>query len=63
METASRLWHEQNKMPKNPTPQQKIDWHIEHAKHCQCRPIPESVLTLMKEHKVALPKHKSAKTH
>jgi len=34
-------------MPKNPTPQQRVEWHVEHAKHCQCRPIPAGVLALI----------------
>ena len=47
MDDLARLWHEQNRMPKNPTAQQRVEWHIEHAKHCQCRPIPAGVLALM----------------
>ena len=33
-------WHEKNKMPKNPTIEQRIKWHLEHAEECGCRPIP-----------------------
>jgi hypothetical protein len=33
-------WHKSHRMPKNPTLQQRIDWHTAHAKHCSCRPIP-----------------------
>ncbi|MCB1152969.1 hypothetical protein KDL45_04910 [bacterium] len=33
-------WHAKHVMPKNPTTRQRIEWHIEHAKHCACRPIP-----------------------
>jgi len=47
MDDQARLWHEQNRMPKNPTPQQRVEWHVEHAKHCQCRPIPARVLALI----------------
>jgi hypothetical protein len=32
-------WHRANKMPKNPTPQQRLDWHVRHAKACACRPL------------------------
>jgi len=28
-------------MPSNPTINQRIYWHIEHQKNCNCRPIPE----------------------
>jgi hypothetical protein len=41
-------WHEQNKMPKNPSLDERIKWHLEHAKHCACRPIPAKLLLEMK---------------
>jgi hypothetical protein len=31
-------WHRQHKMPKNPTVQQRIDWHLAHLENCGCRP-------------------------
>jgi hypothetical protein len=31
-------------MPKNPTLEQRIEWHLEHQKNCKCRPIPEKLL-------------------
>lgn len=27
-------------MPRNPTMDERIAWHIEHAKNCYCRDIP-----------------------
>jgi len=36
-------WHVKNRMPKNPTLEQRIKWHIEHEKNCACRPIPEKL--------------------
>ena len=33
-------WHNTHPMPKNPTVEQRIAWHIEHARECACRPIP-----------------------
>ncbi|MFA5052953.1 MAG: hypothetical protein WC565_02770 [Parcubacteria group bacterium] len=32
-------WHLTHKMPKNPTLDEKVKWHIEHAKNCKCRPL------------------------
>jgi hypothetical protein len=40
-------WHAANRMPKNATDAQRIEWHKRHAEHCQCRPIPERVRELM----------------
>jgi hemerythrin-like domain-containing protein len=34
-------WHAANPMPKNPTQEQRIEWHLEHQKHCSCRPAPQ----------------------
>ncbi|MBI2617533.1 hypothetical protein HYW55_05330 [Candidatus Gottesmanbacteria bacterium] len=40
-------WHKMNVMPNppagGPTLQQRIAWHIAHAKNCGCRPIPQSM--------------------
>jgi hypothetical protein len=30
-------WHKANKMPKNPTEEQRLKWHIEHMANCTCR--------------------------
>lgn len=43
MDDKARKWHEANPMPKNPTEEQRIAWHKEHVKNCDCRPIPESL--------------------
>ncbi|MDP3940740.1 MAG: hypothetical protein Q8Q49_00360 [bacterium] len=34
------VWHKAHLMPKNPTLEQRITWHIEHTKECGCREIP-----------------------
>jgi len=36
-------------MPKNPTIEQRIKWHLEHIKNCKCRPIPEKIIEEMKK--------------
>lgn len=42
-------WHLANKMPKNPTLEQRIAWHLEHQKHCHCREIPAKLLEEIKK--------------
>lgn len=32
----NKIWHLKNKMPKNPTFEQRVKWHTEHLKHCAC---------------------------
>lgn len=36
-------WHRAHRMPKNPTQDQRINWHIAHAAACSCRPIPDKL--------------------
>ncbi|HQF36288.1 MAG TPA: hypothetical protein PLL26_01435 [Candidatus Dojkabacteria bacterium] len=43
MVKINREWHLANKMPKNPTHQQRMKWHIEHNKNCQCYPISDKI--------------------
>jgi hypothetical protein len=44
----NKEWHKANPMPKHPSLEQRIKWHVEHARECQCREIPKSIA---KEHK------------
>lgn len=50
MNKINAEWHLANRMPKNPTEKQRIDWHLAHAAHCSCREIPAGVLELMKKY-------------
>jgi len=54
MDKASADWHRANRMPKNPTPDQRIAWHVEHAKHCGCRPIPPGIAAEMARRGIAV---------
>lgn len=40
---TNKIWHEKHRMPENATLDERIVWHIEHAKNCACRDIPEGV--------------------
>lgn len=48
MGKINKEWHLKNKMPKNPTVQQRIEWHREHLKYCSCRKPTEAINKLMK---------------
>lgn len=45
----NKEWHEANRMPPNATLDQRVRWHVEHARVRGCRPIPPSVLRLIKK--------------
>lgn len=49
-------WHKAHKMPKRPTTEQRIAWHLNHAKNCNCRTISEKLLTEMKRMGIEVPK-------
>jgi hypothetical protein len=41
-------WHTKNKIPGNPTAEQRDKWYIEHARHCSCTPITGKILEELK---------------
>jgi hypothetical protein len=41
--TINAGWHLRNRMPRNASIDDRIRWHVAHARACACRPIPESV--------------------
>ena len=55
MGKTNKEWHQKNRLPKNATMRQRMEWHLKHVQACACRPIPASVLASLKEAKEALP--------
>lgn len=47
-------WHLKHKMPKNPTMDERIKWHLEHQKHCSCRKISGKLAEEMKKRGIKL---------
>lgn len=45
----NKEWHLKNRMPKNPTMEERIHWHIEHSKNCSCRPMDKKILEEIKK--------------
>ena len=48
-------WHRANPMPKNPTLDERIAWHIAHAEHCGCRPIAGKLREEMERRGITVP--------
>ena len=42
-------WHTKNRMPKNPTLNERVIWHLSHAKNCDCRPLGGKILDEIKK--------------
>ena len=45
----NKEWHRLNPMPKNPTAEQRIAWHLEHSENCSCRKMPEKLAALLQK--------------
>ncbi|MBI1767188.1 MAG: hypothetical protein HYR67_02300 [Bacteroidetes bacterium] len=45
----NKEWHQQHKMPKNPTIEERIKWHVSHTKNCGCRKIEGKLAEEMKK--------------
>lgn len=54
MSKINKLWHQKHKMPKNASDKQRIQWHVDHARECACRPIPQSIQKKLLERKPKL---------
>jgi hypothetical protein len=44
----NKTWHANHKMPPHATLEQRIRWHLQHRRHCGCRPIPPKLAQAMK---------------
>jgi hypothetical protein len=42
-------------MPKNPTLDQRIEWHLAHAKACGCRAIAGETLRELRRRRIKVP--------
>jgi len=42
-------WHSKNRMPKNPTIDERIKWHLEHVRNCTCHPLGGKILEEIKK--------------
>ena len=45
----NKEWHLGHPMPPKPTEAQRLAWHIEHAKNCQCHPMPAKLVEKLKK--------------
>jgi hypothetical protein len=43
----NKAWHEKHRMPPRATLEQRIRWHLQHRRHCSCRPIPPKLAAAM----------------
>lgn len=52
MMNINKEWHLANKMPNNPDLDQRVLWHVEHARNCTCRPLEGKILEEIKRRNI-----------
>ncbi|HRI22439.1 MAG TPA: hypothetical protein PLA68_15865 [Panacibacter sp.] len=58
----NKEWHMAHAMPKNPSIEQRIQWHLEHLKNCNCRnDIPEKLKAEMRKRNIEIDSYKGAR--
>lgn len=43
MDTINKQWHEKHQIPHKAEREERVKWYLSHAKHCDCRVVPESI--------------------
>lgn len=51
----NREWHAANPMPPKASLDERVAWHIEHARRCGCREIPASILAELERRGITPP--------
>jgi len=59
MRTMNAAWHKAHPIPKNPTLDQRVAWHLDHARNCGCRPIAGKIRDEMLKRGIKVPVFKS----
>jgi hypothetical protein len=52
MPMPNAAWHERYPMPRNASLDQRVQWHIQHAKACGCREMPQTIVTELRLRRV-----------
>jgi hypothetical protein len=59
MAAPNSVWHKRHPMPSAATLDQRVRWHLAHAKACGCRAVPATVVAELKRRKIPVPKRAS----
>ena len=56
-------WHAAHRMPMPTTLDQRVAWHIAHARHCGCRPdLPPTIVAELKRRGLRVPQPRKQRT-
>jgi hypothetical protein len=49
-------WHKLHPMPHHATTDQRIEWHLQHLRHCQCRTdLPQKIKEEIQKREIVIP--------
>jgi hypothetical protein len=54
MATLNVIWHKKHPMPMKSSLEQRVEWHLGHAKACGCREMPPTVLAELRRRRIAV---------
>lgn len=58
MGKVNAAWHAAHPMPERPTLDQRVAWHLDHAAHCACRPVPRLIAEELARRGIAVPERR-----
>jgi hypothetical protein len=56
MSKPNASWHHKHPMPMQSTLDQRVQWHLAHAKACGCREMPPTVIAALRARRIAVPR-------
>jgi hypothetical protein len=51
-------WHEKHPMLRNVSLDRRVQWHIQHAKACGCREMPQTIVTELRVRGIRVPRRR-----
>ena len=54
--TLNKGWHQHHVMPKNASIEQRLRWHVAHARACGCRQLPPTVIAELRRRGQTIPR-------
>ena len=60
MRMSNGLWHHKHPLSSRPSFDERIRWHLSHARACGCRAIPKHVADTLRERGIDVPARKAS---
>lgn len=51
----NRIWHDEHRLNPAATLDERVEWHLEHAKLCGCRDMPDNIKQILAERGIEPP--------